>query len=108
MSCGASLIRRPGIRKERGTHVGAKRRIPPLASMAPRTAAGAGVVELMKYPSAESDRGSESKGAYIGRDCDRQGESAYTTAVFRKRAAGTTFRYNNRGRFANSRTSADR
>src|SRR5207244_4189806 len=38
MSLGCNLIRRPGIRNERGTQVGAKRRIPSQRSTAWRTA----------------------------------------------------------------------
>src|SRR5262245_17671408 len=39
-SCGASLMRRPGMRNERGTHVGANLRMPCPASSACRTMAG--------------------------------------------------------------------
>src|SRR5579872_2573105 len=39
MSFGLSLMRRPGVRKERGTHVGASRRMPSPASTAWRTRA---------------------------------------------------------------------
>src|SRR5205085_12391128 len=48
MSFGCSLIRRPGMRKERGTQVGASRRMPWPASRAERTAAAlAGGVEVV-------------------------------------------------------------
>src|SRR5438105_1197075 len=68
MSCGASLIRRPGIRNERGTQVGASRKMPLLLSRAPRTAAGVAVAVVIGRPLQAVIRGENRKALISLRD----------------------------------------
>src|ERR1700730_10329714 len=68
MSCGASLIRRPGIRNERGTQVGASRRTPPVLSMAARTAVGLAGAVVINRPLQAVVRGENRKALISLRD----------------------------------------